>query len=72
MTKTLFYGWENGYTVFGPLRIAGRFGTGKFLNMYLNSRMASLSEVEKASVKAYMHQIFLRPASGEYALNVVL
>ena len=27
---------------------------------------------EAAAVKAYLHQIFLRPASGEYALNTIL
>jgi hypothetical protein len=29
-------------------------------------------EEELAEMKAYMHQIFMRPASGEYALNTIL
>lgn len=27
---------------------------------------------ERQEVKNYLHQIFLRPASGEYALNTIL
>lgn len=39
----------------------------------MNKRMSSLqSQEEVEEMKAYLHQIFLRPASGEFALNTIL
>lgn len=65
--------WENNYTAFGPLRVAGSLGTKAFLNFYLGRRMKSITdEDELADMKSYLHQIFLRPASGELALNTIL
>ena len=65
--------WENNFTPFGPLRFAGSYGTKFFLNFYVSRRMNSIiHEEELVEIKAYLHQIFLRPASGEYALNTIL
>jgi hypothetical protein len=58
------------------LRTTGRVGAGTFLNIYLKKRMRTIHSVEhaeeKEEFKAYLHQIFLRPGSGEYALHSFL
>ncbi len=65
--------WEYNFTPFGPLRYAGSYGTKAFLNFYVGRRMKSITHPEELTeIKAYLHQIFLRPASGEYALNTLL
>ena len=65
--------WQKNYTPFGIMRKTGSFGTKFMLNYYLKNRMASISDpLEYSEMKAYLHQIFLRPPSGEYALNALL
>ena len=65
--------WDNNFTPFGPLRFAGSLGTKAFLNFYLGRRMKSITDEEElADMKSYLHQIFLRPASGELALTTIL
>jgi pimeloyl-ACP methyl ester carboxylesterase len=65
--------WEMNFTPFGPLRYSGSFGTKAFLKFYVGRRMKSITHPEELTeMKAYLHQIFLRPASGEYALNTIL
>jgi cardiolipin-specific phospholipase len=65
--------WEMNVTPFGPLRFTGSYATKAFLKFYLGRRMKSIThEEELEEMKAYLHQIFLRPASGEYALNTIL
>ena len=65
--------WEMKFTPFGPLRYAGSYGTKAFLKFYVGRRMKSIThEEELEEIKNYLHQIFLRPASGEFALSTIL
>ena len=58
--------WESNFTPFGPLRATGSLGTKVFLKFYAGSRFKAITDPEELEeVKAYLHQIFLRPCSGE-------
>ena len=71
--RLILHFWEKGYTPFGPLRASGSLGAKAFLKFYVGRRMKSIThEEEMSEMKAYMHQIFMRPPSGEYALNTIL
>jgi cardiolipin-specific phospholipase len=71
--RIILHFWEKGYTPFGPLRATGSLGAKAFLKFYMGRRMKSITHDEElVEMKAYMHQIFMRPASGEYALNTIL
>lgn len=39
--------WDNSYSPFSVLRMGGKFGTGKFLNIYLRNRMTCLQLEEE-------------------------
>jgi cardiolipin-specific phospholipase len=71
--KAVLYLWEKNFTPFGPMRASGSWGTKAFLNLYLKNRMSSITvEDELREMKRYLHQIFLRPPSGEYSINTIL
>eukprot|EP00347_Sterkiella_histriomuscorum_P015810 403355599 len=71
--KVVLMLWDRSFTPFQVLRYGGSYGTHTFLKFYINKRMKCLQTVEEIQeVKNYLHQIFLRPASGEYALNTIL
>lgn len=71
--KMLLHFWEKGYTPFAPLRATGSLGAKAFLKFYASRRLKTITDEEELSeMKTYMHQIFMRPASGEYALNTLL
>ena len=71
--KSVLYLWSKNFTPFGPMRATGSWGTKAFINIYVKKRMSIIShEEELKEVKNYLHQIFLRPPSGEYAINTIL
>ncbi len=71
--RVILHFWEKGYTPFMPLRFTGTLGAKAFLSFYVGRRMKSIThEEETTEMKAYMHQIFMRPGCGEYALNTIL
>ena len=71
--KVIYRMWERNYTPFHVLRWGGKLGTQKFLKKYMQHRMERLTHQEEVlELRNYLHQVFLRPASGEYALNCIL
>ena len=53
--KMVHYFWENNYTPFGVLRFTGRFGSSKFLDIYLTRRMKFPQGEEREELKSYLH-----------------
>jgi len=71
--KAAMYLWDKKVTPFGPMRAMGSWGTKAFLNFYLKNRMDAITDkAERKEMKRYLHQIFLRPASGEHAISSIL
>lgn len=65
--------WERKYTPFQPLRVTGSWMTQLFLKHYLKNRMSAIEhEEEFQNMKNYLHQVFCRPGSGEFAVYTIL
>lgn len=71
--KGIYHMWKRYYSPFHVMRWMGAFGTKRFLNMYMSTRLGKVTcPIEAQELSSYLHQIFLRRASGEYGLNSVL
>ncbi|CDW85672.1 UNKNOWN [Stylonychia lemnae] len=71
--RLIYQMWQRNYTPFHVLRWSGQLGTKRFLKSYMSTRLKKVSQQEEAQeISHYLHQIFLRPACGEYALNCIL
>lgn len=62
--------WKNKWSPFGAMRKSGSLIGRKMVKSYMKRRMADLPEEEFNTMLDYMHQIFMRDGSTEYAIFI--
>jgi len=62
--------WEKKWSPFGVMRKSGKHIGKKIIKSYLNRRMGDLPKEEFDVMLNYMHQIFMREGSTEYAIFI--
>lgn len=63
--------WKNKWSPFGLMRKSGSWVGKKMTNFYISRRLANvLTEEEREHLLVYMHQVFMRDGSTEYAIFI--
>jgi cardiolipin-specific phospholipase len=62
--------WSNKWSPFGVMRKSGSLFGSFLIKKYVNGRMGNLPENEREDLRSYLHQIFMRDGSSEYAIFI--